>query len=185
MKVKLMTEDHIMDSEKAEKLENKERYRILSREELLAEVKESDKVVDVGSGTGFFTDDLAEAAEKVYAVDFQQGMHNYYRSKGVPENVELVHSKASEIEINNADLVVSILSLHEIDLEKSIKKFHNILDDEGRLFIVDWSANAETDNIPPREKLYTVETALNIIGRYFEVVEKQERRDTFKITAEK
>jgi len=178
-------EDHIMDSEKAEKLENEARYRILSEEELLAEVGEGDTVVDVGSGTGFFTDDLAEVAGKVYAVDFQEGMHDFYRQKGVPENVELIHSKASDVQIDDTDLIVSILSLHEIDLGKSLQKFHSILEKGGRLLIVDWSANAETDNIPPREKLYTAEKASKKVSDLFDVVESQERKDTFKLSAVK
>jgi ubiquinone/menaquinone biosynthesis C-methylase UbiE len=177
--------DHIMDSEKAEKLEDEARYRILSQEELLAEVKKGDTVVDIGSGTGFFTDDLAEVAETVYAVDFQEGMHDFYRKKGVPENVELVHSRASDLKIDGADLVVSILSLHEIDLEKSLQKFHNILNEKGRLLIVDWSANAEADNVPPREKLYTAEKTGEKVSELFDVVESEERRDTFKLNAVK
>jgi len=44
-------------------------------------------------------------------------MHEYYRDKGLPESVELIHSKASEIDLE-ADQIISILSPHEIDLEK-------------------------------------------------------------------
>ncbi|MFB6158641.1 MAG: class I SAM-dependent methyltransferase [Candidatus Nanohalobium sp.] len=179
------SEDHVIDAEKADKLEDEGRYRILSREELLAEVKHGDTVVDIGSGTGFFTDDIAEKAGKVYAVDFQKGMHDYYREKGVPENVELIHSKASEIEVENTDMVVSILSLHEIDFEKSLEKFSELLEGGGKLLIVDWSADAETDDIPPRDKLYTAEKASEKVSELFEVESSEERSDTFKLKAVK
>ncbi|MFB6100305.1 MAG: class I SAM-dependent methyltransferase [Candidatus Nanohalobium sp.] len=178
------SEDHVIDAEKADKLEDESRYRILSREELLAQVEEGDTVLDVGSGTGFFTDDIAEKAGKVYAVDFQKGMHDYYRKKGVPENVELVHSKVSEVELGEeADLVVSILSLHEIDLEKSLKRFEEVLADDGKIFVVDWSRNAEKDDVPPREKLYTADEAGVKFSDCFDVEQSLERHDTFILKA--
>lgn len=176
-------EDHIIDSEKADKLEDKTRYRILSREEIYAETTEG-TVIDIGSGTGFFTDHIAEKAEKVYAVDFQEGMHEYYRDKGVPENVKLIHSKASEIDFE-ADQIISILSLHEIDLEESLEKFHEVLPEEGELIIWDWSANALIDDIPPRDKIYTAEEASEKVSEKFEVVLAEERRNIFKIKANK
>jgi ubiquinone/menaquinone biosynthesis C-methylase UbiE len=178
-------EDHIMDSEKAEKLEDESRYRILSREKLLTYIDEGDTIADIGSGTGFFTDDLALKADKVYAVDFQKGMHKFYRDKGVPENVELIHSKASKLEIESVDLIVSILSLHEINLDKSLKTFKQVLAPEGSLLIVDWSKNAATDNIPPREKMYTAEEAREKISNHFKVKKCEERYDTFLISADK
>ncbi|MEF8880488.1 MAG: class I SAM-dependent methyltransferase, partial [Candidatus Nanohaloarchaea archaeon] len=124
----------------------------------------------------------AEKAEKVYAVDFQEGMHEYYREKGVPENVELINSKASEINLE-ADQIISILSLHEIDLEKSLEKFHEVLPEGGELVIWDWSANALTNDIPPRNKMYTAEEASEKVSENFEVVLAEERRNTFKLKA--
>lgn len=176
-------EDHIMNSEKADKLEDETRYRILSQEEVYAEASEG-TVIDIGSGTGFFTDHIAEKAEKVYGIDFQEGMHEYYRDKGLPENVKLVHSKASEIDLE-ADQVISILSLHEIDLEKSLEKFYEILPENGEVIIWDWSANAVTDEIPPGDKMYTAEEASEKVSEYFEVIESEERRNTFKVKAVK
>lgn len=172
-----------MDSERAEMLEKKERYRILSREEILGEIEKDETVADIGSGTGFFTDDMAEKAGKVYGIDFQEEMHQYYRKKGLPENVELKHSKASKIELEGLDTVFSILSLHEIDLEKTLEKLSDALKEDGKVFIVDWSKNAETENIPPREKLYTAEEASEKVSKHFKVEKSVERYDTFLIKA--
>lgn len=177
-------EDHIIDADRAETLEDESRYRILSREELLGEIREDDTVVDIGSGTGFFTDDMAKVARKVYAVDFQEQMHEYYREKGLPENVKTVHKRASEITIEDVDLIISILSLHEITLEKALETFSDVLGNKGKMFIVDWSANAETDNVPPREKLYGAQEASEKVSQSFEILQSRERFDTFKIVAE-
>ncbi|MDR5657121.1 class I SAM-dependent methyltransferase [Halodesulfurarchaeum sp. HSR-GB] len=176
-------DEHILDSEKAAQLEDKTRCRIVSQEELLGAIDDGDTVVDIGSGTGFFTDDMATRARKVYAVDFQEGMHEFYREKGVPENVELVHSRASEIEIEQADVIFSILSLHEIDLEKALETFQEVLEPGGKLFVIDWSQNAATDDIPPREKLYSAESAAEVVSEFFDVLEAEERYNTFKLVA--
>lgn len=176
-------EDHIMDAERAAMLEDKSRCRIVSQEELLGAIDRDDTVIDIGSGTGFFTDDLANGAERVYAVDFQEQMHEYYREKGLPENVETVHARASEIQIEDADAIFSILSLHEIDLDRSLERFRDVLGADGTLFIVDWSGAAETENIPPREKLYDVDTAREHLGAFFDIVDAEERFDTFRIVA--
>ncbi|APE95591.1 methyltransferase type 11 [Halodesulfurarchaeum formicicum] len=176
-------DEHILDSEKAAQLEDKTRCRIVSQEELLGAIGDGDTVIDIGSGTGFFTDDMAIRAEKVYAVDFQEGMHEFYREKGVPKNVELVLSRAAQIEIEHADVIVSILSLHEIDLEKALATFQKVLGPDGRLIVIDWSQNAETDDIPPREKLYTAASAAEAVSEFFEVLEAEERYNTFKLVA--
>jgi len=65
--------DHIMDSDKAEMLEEKDRYKILSREEILANIEEGETVADIGSGTGFFTDDIAEKSRKSIRNRFSGG----------------------------------------------------------------------------------------------------------------
>ncbi|MFB6110043.1 MAG: class I SAM-dependent methyltransferase [Halodesulfurarchaeum sp.] len=177
-------DEHILDSEKAAQLEDESRFQIVSREELLGAIEEGDTVVDVGSGTGFFTDVMANRAGTIHAVDFQEGMHAFYREKGVPENVELVHSRAAAVDIDRADLIVSILSLHEIDLEPALRTFSDVLGPDGGLFVIDWSANAETDDVPPREKLHTAASATEAVSEFFEVTGAEKRYDTFKLVAE-
>ena len=63
---------HTFDADSADKLEKSEqRYRFLSAEELLWALALSPEhtVADLGSGTGFYTDDVAPHAAEVYAVD--------------------------------------------------------------------------------------------------------------------
>ncbi|MFB6115665.1 MAG: class I SAM-dependent methyltransferase [Candidatus Nanohalobium sp.] len=175
--------EHIIDAEKASKLEDESRYHLLSREELLQHVDEKDTVIEIGSGTGFYTDDLAEKAEKVYAVDFHKEMHEFYRDKGLPENVELIHSKASNIEIEEASKIISIFSFHEIDVEKSLKKFSEALKSSGKLLIVDWSKEGSGDNGPPLDKRFNAEEASKIVSEFFTVEKAVEREDTFLIEA--
>ena len=176
-------EDHIIDAEKAGKLEDESRYRFLSREQLLKHIDKGDTVIEIGSGTGFYTDDLAEKAGKVYAIDFQKEMHEYYREKGIPENVELVHSKASDIDIEEADTIVSIFSFHEIDAEKALKQFSEVLEKSGKLLIIDWSREGSVENGPPLDKRFNAEEASKLVSGFFEVEKAVEREDTFLVEA--
>ncbi|MFB6175463.1 MAG: class I SAM-dependent methyltransferase [Candidatus Nanohalobium sp.] len=176
-------EDHILDGEKASKLEDESRFKYLSKEELLGDINSQDTVVEVGSGTGFYTDYIAKKAGKSYAVDFQEEMHDFYRDKGVPENIELVNSKASNIDIEEADTIVSLFSFHEIDVEKALKKFSQILEEDGKLVIYDWSSEGETDEGPPKEKRFNADSASEKLENFFDVKFAEERYDTFKVVA--
>mgnify|MGYP006268255293 CR=1 FL=1 len=174
-----------MDPEEAGKLEDESRYQSVSKEELLEHIQEGDKVADIGSGTGFFTDDISEIAGEVYAVDFQEQMHDYYREKGLPRNVSTLTSKASDIELEDLDVVISIFSLHEIDLDKALQRFSKLLNQNGKLVAFDWSANGSGDKNPPLEKRLDADSATRKISNYFEKVDGTERNNTFKVVAEK
>jgi Methylase involved in ubiquinone/menaquinone biosynthesis len=178
-------EDHIIDAEEADVLESRSRYGIVSRQEIKAEIKRDDIVADIGSGTGFFTDDMAEPARKVYAVDFQDGMHEYYREKGVPENVNLVSADASEFNPGQElDIAFLITSLHEMEIEETIEHLSQVLREGGGLFVVNWSSNTDTGRVPARDKLISAEEASEIVSEFFEVDECQEKRDTYILKAE-
>ncbi len=105
---------HTFDADKAEKLEDLSRYQYLSVDELLAtfEPRLDDTVADIGSGTGFYTDEIAPHVEKVYAVDVQPAMHETYQEKGVPENVEFVTAEAADMPFDDdaLDAVVSTMT---------------------------------------------------------------------------
>ncbi|MFC6724524.1 class I SAM-dependent methyltransferase [Halobium palmae] len=83
---------HTFDVDRADALEDPSRYRYCSREELLAllSIHSGAAVADLGSGTGFYTDDVAPYVDTCYAVDVQAEMHDLYREKGLPGNVETV-----------------------------------------------------------------------------------------------
>ena len=90
---------HTYDVARADNLEDSGRYEYCSAEELLgaADLSAEDRVLDVGSGTGFYTDVLAGVADRVYAVDLQPAMAAYYRDKGVPAEVSPVAADAGTL----------------------------------------------------------------------------------------
>jgi len=81
-------EHHTFDASRPDRLEPAERrHRFLPSEELLwaLDISCGDAVVDLRSGTGFYTDDVAPQPRTVYGVDVQEAMHDSSREKGVPE----------------------------------------------------------------------------------------------------
>ncbi|WP_139136090.1 class I SAM-dependent methyltransferase, partial [Haladaptatus sp. W1] len=90
-------------------------------------------VADLGSGTGFYTDDVASFGEasnvSVYAVDMQDAMHDYYREKGVPENVALVTATIDDLPFDDDELdaAFSTMTFHEFASEDALAEVGRVL----------------------------------------------------------
>jgi len=145
---------HTFDADRADSLEDAQRrYRFLSAEELLwAMPSTGDEVVaDLGSGTGFYTDDVAPAVDHVYAVDIQEAMHDYYREKGIPENVDLVTSGVGDLplETDSLDAAYSTMTYHEFAAEQALSEIARVLVSRGTFVVVDWSADGSGTTVRP------------------------------------
>ncbi len=179
---------HTFDVERAERLEDPDRYRWVSAEELISVIDASlDGVVaDLGSGTGFYTDDLAPHVGSVYAVDLQPEMHERYRQKGVPDNVELVESDVSELPLADGalDAAFSTMTYHEFASDDAVAELARVLQSGGRLALFDWSADGDGASGPPVDERFGVDdavAALESVG--FEVVHASTRTETFALVA--
>lgn len=180
---------HTFDIDGADKLEEAgRRYRYVSSEELLWALAPTsgDTIADLGSGTGFFTDDVAPHADTMYAVDVQQAMHDYYEEKGMPENVEPVTTAIEELPFENSavDAAFSTMTYHEFASDDALAEIHRVLAPDGRLTIVDWSAAGTGENGPPLDERYTVETAVeNLRDHGFTVEHAFTRPETYLVVA--
>jgi ABC-type glycerol-3-phosphate transport system substrate-binding protein len=154
---------HTFPAADADRLEDAAmRYRHCSAEELLWALDPSpdDAVVDLGSGTGFFTDDVAPGVGEVYAVDVQEAMHDRYREKGVPENVTLVTSGAAELPFDGdaMDAAFATMTYHELP-GAAVEEAARALRPGGRFVIVDWTADGAGASGPPVEERYDADHA--------------------------
>jgi ubiquinone/menaquinone biosynthesis C-methylase UbiE len=180
---------HTFDSDRAAALEDAaERYRYCSREELhgLVAPHAEMHLADLGSGTGFFTDDLAPHVETVYAVDVQAVMHDHYREKGLPGNVELVEADAADLPFgtDELDAAFSTMTFHEFADAEALAEVARVLRPGGRLITVDWDRDGAGDAGPPRDETYGLDDAVSLQTDAGFVVERAERRpETFVCVA--
>ncbi|WP_306060785.1 class I SAM-dependent methyltransferase [Natronococcus wangiae] len=180
---------HTFDAERADKLEEAgQRYQFISAEELLWAVSLSpdDTVADLGSGTGFFTDDVAPHAGEVYAVDVQEEMHEYYREKGVPENVVLVTSDVSDLPFDDGgvDAAFSTMTYHEFASDDVLAEVRRVLASHGRLVIVDWASTGTGEDGPPVDERYSADEATDALrDAGFTIEHEAVRPETFLLIA--
>lgn len=71
----------------------------------------------------------------MYAVDVQAAMHDYYREKGVPENVELRTTEVSDLPLDgdSIDAAFSTMTYHEFASDDILVEIHRVLESEGVL----------------------------------------------------
>ncbi|WP_101297438.1 class I SAM-dependent methyltransferase [Halegenticoccus soli] len=179
---------HTFDVDRADALEDEGRYRFCSREELLALVRPHERMVaaDLGSGTGFYTDDVAPFVAELYAVDVQPEMHELYRAKGLPESVETVTADAADLPFGDGalDAAFSTMTYHEFAGEESLAELRRALRPGGRLVTVDWSAAGTGERGPPVSERYDVGDAASALrDAGFAIESAASRFETFVCVA--
>ena len=176
---------HTFDAGRADKLEDAAfRYRYLSVEELLWGLSPApdDVVADLGSGTGFYTDDIAPRVGRLYAVDVQPEMHDLYREKGVPETVELVTAGIENLpfDADHLDSAVATMTYHEFAGPAALDEIARVVRPGGRLTVVDWSADGDGEIGPsPDERFSPAETSSGLRDHGFEIEFEASRTETF------
>ncbi|MFB6094629.1 MAG: class I SAM-dependent methyltransferase [Halanaeroarchaeum sp.] len=179
---------HVIDPESASKLQDVSRYRYLSRDELLASLDPDPEatVIDLGSGTGFYTRDVAPWVGFVYAVDLQPAMHEAFAENGVPENVELVTAGVSDLPLDDdaVDAAVSTMTFHEFVGEAALSELRRVMAPGARLVVVDWSADGRGERGPPLDGRYGPGGASDRLeAAGFEAERVEGRLETFVVTA--
>lgn len=179
---------HTFDPERAPELEDATRYRWCSSEELLAllEPDPDATVADLGSGTGFFADDVAPFVGQLYGVDMQAEMHAFYREKGVPENVELLEAGVDDLPLADdaLDAAFSVDTYHEFATEESLAELARVLRPGGRLVTVDWSATGDQRAGPPLAERFSLGEAVSHLAESgFTVTHAADRTETYVCVA--
>jgi ubiquinone/menaquinone biosynthesis C-methylase UbiE len=179
---------HTFPVERADALEDKSRYRYCSREELVAALAldGDETLADLGSGTGFYTDDVAPFAGRVYAVDVQQAMHDHYAEKGAPANVEFVTASVGDLPFDDDELdaAFSTMTHHEYADASTLAELRRVLAPGARMVTVDWSARGAGESGPPTDERFSVDDATSALADAgFDVEHASERPETFLVVA--
>ena len=179
---------HTFPIERADALEDPSRYRFCSREELIEMLAPSadDVVADLGSGTGFYTRDVAPFVGKLYAVDVQAAMHERHREEGVAANVELLTTRVGSLPFDDGELdsAFSTMTHHEYGSDETLRELARVIRSGGRLVTVDWSATGDGENGPPVDERFgpdDVTSQLEAAG--FTVERVHDRPETLAVVA--
>lgn len=179
---------HTYDVDRAEALEDEGRFEYCSGEELRAAIgPHSDMMLaDLGSGTGFYTDLLAPVVDTCFAVDVQEGMHEFYRQKGIPRSVELVTADVATLPFadDRLDAAFSTMTFHEFATPVALEELRRILTPGGRLVTYDWTADGSGEVGPPLAERYQLAEAVDMIATAgFVVTDAETRHETFRCIA--
>lgn len=179
---------HTFDVERATQLDDPARFAHCSVEELYAlfDPAPDATIAEIGSGTGFYTDELAPFVGTLRAIDVQPEMHDRYREKGVPANVSLVTADAVDLpfDTDSLDGAFSTFTFHEFADATALEELRRTLRPGGLFGVVDWSKAGSGDSGPPRSERFTAAEAGELLtDAGFTVSRAEERRDTFAIRA--
>jgi SAM-dependent methyltransferase len=137
----------------------------------LLALRGDEDILDLGSGTGFYTDRMAALTSGlVYALDIQPEMHEFYRKRGVPENVRLLLGDITRLDLPAAsvDVACSIATWHETGGIVDLPGLVRVLRPSGRLVIVDWRRDAESfEGGPPADIRFTKEQVAASVAPHF------------------
>lgn len=179
---------HTFDPSETHRLEDPTRFRFCSREELLQQLPTGEStVLDLGSGTGYYTDEIAPFVGQLYAVDLQPAMHHQYCERGVPANVSLVTADADRLPFHTDcfDASVSTMTFHESTTPDSLAELCRVIAADGRAVFVDWSRAGRGEAGPPLGERYDAEMATELLEEAsFALQVVAERSETFMIVAE-
>lgn len=176
-------------TDRTDRLEDPAQYRYLSAEELRTFLDPSPDwtVADLGSGTGFYADEIAPVVDAVYAVDAFEGMHERYAAKGMPSNVEPVTADVGDIPLDDGvlDGAMSLRTFHH-GVAGALDEVARLLRTGGRFVVVDWSATGagDRDRGPDPERCYDLAAVQSmLVESGFAIREAVERRETFVVVA--
>jgi len=116
--------------------------------EVKAELQDSKtkSLIDYGSGTGLVSLELSALVESILLVDSSKQMLEVAKAKilhrGIPNAKVLYSDFTQETPELKADIVLlSLVLLHIPDTNKILQELFNILNDGGKLIIVDFDKN--------------------------------------------
>ena len=142
-----------------------------SRALQLLNVQPGESVADVGAGSGYFTERLAQLvgpAGRVYATDIQQGMLDLLRARMTRaqiSNVTLILGESTnpKLPADSLDLVLMVDVYHELGEPQTVLgHLRTALRPAGRLVLMEYKGEDPTIPIIPSHKMTVAQAKLEV-----------------------
>jgi len=106
---------------------------------LTAHLKNSDKVLEIGCGTGYFTKEIVKSGAYVTAIDISPELIQIAKQEIRETNVCFVLENAYDLtfEAHSFDSIVGSSVLHHLEIEKAIEEMFRVLKPGGRMFFTE------------------------------------------------
>jgi protein-L-isoaspartate O-methyltransferase len=139
----------------------------------------NEDVLDLGSGTGFYTDRIAQLTTgTVYALELLPEMSEHYRERGPLHNVRLVQGDMTALDAaltpGCVDVAITTATWHEIGGRLDVSGLATMLRPDGRLIVIDWAKDPDSwDFGPPKDVRYSAVEVTATLASHFDVVSVQ------------
>lgn len=110
----------------------------ITRYSIAKNIVEGKVVLDIASGSGYGTKELATTAKKVYGVDINSQAIKYAKKNYQNKNIEFIEGSATKIPIpdNTLDVVISFETIEHIeDYKKFMVEIKRVLKKDGILIL--------------------------------------------------
>ena len=106
---------------------------------LTAHLKSTDKVLEIGCGTGYFTKEIVRTGALVTAIDISPELLNIAKQEITETNINFLLDNAYELsfEDNSFDSIVGSSVLHHLEIEKAISEMFRVLKPGGIMFFTE------------------------------------------------
>jgi 2-polyprenyl-3-methyl-5-hydroxy-6-metoxy-1,4-benzoquinol methylase len=100
-----------------------------------ARVQRTDRVLEIGCGTGLFTEMFAATGARIVAVDISPELLAKARLKNLPvEQVTFLEKRFEDCEVEGPfDVIIGSSILHHLDIDQSIEQIKALLKPGGRI----------------------------------------------------
>jgi 2-polyprenyl-3-methyl-5-hydroxy-6-metoxy-1,4-benzoquinol methylase len=113
------------------------RLRAQRRAELIvagAKIGPGSRVLEIGCGTGLFTEHFAESGADIVAVDLSPELLDLARRRGLERRVQFLERNFEDCDAEGPfDAVIGNSVLHHLDLDQAWRKIHSLLKPGGRI----------------------------------------------------
>lgn len=156
--------DRRFDPAHMHRLDSPERRKMLPPDTLLKQlpIEETDSVVDLGAGTGYFTIPAAQRTQgRVIAVDVEPQMLEVIKDKveeNGANNVELVQGAIEDVPLEDetANHVIASLVLHEVEpLQRGLSEIRRLLKDGGHCLCLEWEKTPSEMGPPLHHRIHS------------------------------